>query len=89
VIISPNTVSCDISGRDKYEVREEEIYQKLYYIAISKRIALITNGWASNNKLNYIAVIKHIIYKADSKMESMLLNIIELMNLIHNSLYLA
>jgi hypothetical protein len=50
---------------------------------------LTTNGWAGNNKLDYIAVTGHIIHKASGKIESMLLDIIKLTNPIHDGLYLA
>ena len=52
-------------------------------------IALTTNGQASNNKLDYIAIIGYIIYKVDGKIEFILLDIIELTNLVYDSLYLA
>jgi hypothetical protein len=53
------------------------------------RIALITDSWAGNNKLDYITITGHFIYKATSKIESLLLDIIKLMNPIHDGLYLA
>jgi hypothetical protein len=49
----------------------------------------MTDGWAGNNKLDYIAITGHIIHKADGRIESMLLDIIKLMNLVHDGLYLA
>ena len=74
--------------KKRYKAREEEIYQKLQdYITTSRRIALTTNSQASNNKLDYIAIIGHIIYKANGKIKFMLLNIIELTNLIYNIPY--
>ena len=86
--ISQLTLMRDLKKR--YKAREEEIYQKLQdYITTSRRIALTTNSQASNNKLDYIAVTGHIIHKANSKIEFMLLDIIELTNLIYNSLYLC
>jgi hypothetical protein len=76
--------------KNRYKAKEEGVYQKLQdYITIRGRIALTTNSWASNNKLDYITVTRHIIHKSTSKIKSLLLNIIKLINPIHDSLYLA
>jgi predicted neutral ceramidase superfamily lipid hydrolase len=50
---------------------------------------LITNKWAKSNKLDYIIIIGHFTYKFTSIIKSLLLNIIELINPVYNSLYLA
>ena len=49
---------------------------------------MTTNKWASNNKLDYIAVIGYFKTKA-RKHVALLLNIIELIKLIHDSAYLC
>jgi hypothetical protein len=86
--ISRQTLTRDLKAR--YESAEETIHTKLQdYIATGGRIALTTDGWAGNNKLDYIAVTGHIIHKSTGKMESLLLDIIELTNPVHNGLYLA
>jgi hypothetical protein len=86
--ISRTTLMRDLKQR--YEAGEAAVQTKLQdHIATGGRIALTTDGWAGNNKLDYIAVTGHIIHKATGKMESLLLDIIELTNPVHDGLYLA
>ena len=76
--------------KNRYEAGEEGVHQKLQdHIATGGRIALTTDGWAGNNKLDYIDINVYIIYKSTGKTESLLLNIIKLINPVYDGLYLA
>lgn len=73
----------------KYIEAEEIQHQKLQrHVETGGRIALTTNAWASNNKLDYIAVTAHYNLLDDIKI-STLLDIIELTNPVHLGEYLA
>ena len=59
------------------------------HIKVGGRIALIIDTQARNNKLDYIAIIAHIIGKEDRESLLILLDIIELTNLVYNRAYLT
>jgi hypothetical protein len=92
--ISPNikqigstTLMKDLKAR--YIEAEEVQHQKLQqHIELGGRIALTTDAWAGNNKLDYIAVTAHYNL-VDSTKVSTLLDIIELRNPVHSGEYLA
>jgi hypothetical protein len=52
------------------------------------QFALTTDGWARNNKLDYIAVTRHLT-TPDFKSNTILLDIIELTNPVHDGTYLC
>lgn len=76
--------------KNRYEQAEGTIREKLHFhIRQGGRIALTTDAWAGNNKLDYIAVTAHWIWKSTGLMESILLDIIELTNPVHDGYYLC
>ena len=87
--ISPNikqigstTLMKDLKAR--YIEAEEVQHQKLQqHIELGGRIALTTDAWAGNNKLDYIAVTAHYNL-VDSTKVSTLLDIIELTDPVHS-----
>jgi hypothetical protein len=73
----------------RYESAENKTRDKLQkYVEGGGRIALTTDAWAGNNKLDYIAVTGHFT-TSDFQSESMLLDIIELTNPVHDGVYLC
>lgn len=85
--ISRRTLMEDL--KQQYHGREQKIHKMLQqHIYEGGRIALTTDGWAGNNKLDYVAVTGHIISKG-GKSEALLLNIIKLTNPIHSGIYLC
>jgi len=61
-MIFRRTLERDLKNR--YINTEEVIRYKLHeYIKVGGRISLITDSWARNNKLDYIAVIGYFIRK--------------------------
>jgi hypothetical protein len=73
----------------RYEAAEIIIRDKCqYHIQSGGRFALTTDGWVGNNKLDYIAVTRHLTTH-DFKSETMLLDIIELINPVHDGAYLC
>jgi hypothetical protein len=85
--ISRRTLRKDIQAR--YE--EGESVQKtrlMSHVNEEGRIALTTDGWAGNNKLDYEAVTAHFETKAGEKV-SLLLDIIELTEPVHDGVYLC
>jgi hypothetical protein len=70
--------------KTRYESTEEVVHRKLQkHINLGGRIALTTDEWAGNNKLDYIAVTAHFTMR-DRVKENLLLNIIELTDLVHS-----
>jgi hypothetical protein len=92
--LSPNTkqVSSTTLMRDlkaRYMEAEEIQHQKLQkHVESGGRIALTTDAWAGNNKLDYIAVTAHYHLVNGTKI-STILDIIELTNPVHSGEYLA
>jgi hypothetical protein len=85
--ISRKTLMGDL--KVQYEEGEVEVHEKLQaHINSGGRIALTTDAWAGNNKLDYICITGHIQH-LDGIMESLTLDIIELTNPIHSGKYLA
>lgn len=85
--ISSLTLMRDLKAR--YIEAEEVQHQKLQeHIELGGRIALTTDAWAGNNKLDYIAVTEHYIPVNGTKV-STLLDIIELTNPVYSGKYLA
>jgi hypothetical protein len=73
----------------RYEAAEIKIRDKCQdHIQSGGRFALTTDGWAGNNKLDYIAVTGHSTTH-DFKSEAILLDIIELVNPVHDGAYLC
>ena len=68
----------------RYEIAEEEIHKKLQaHINTGGRIALTTDEWAGNNKLDYVAVTAHFTTR-DRVKENLLLDIIKLTDPVHS-----
>jgi hypothetical protein len=92
--LSPKTKQCSTKTlikdlKTRYEIAEEEIHKKLQaHINSGGRIALTTDEWAGNNKLDYIAVTAHFTTK-DGVKENLLLDIIELTEPVHSGEYLC
>lgn len=85
--VSRWTLMKDLKAR--YERGESQIYNKLQaHIESGGRIALTTDAWSGNNKLDYTGVTAHWITK-DYEQHSLLLDIIELTDAVHNGPYLA
>jgi hypothetical protein len=85
--ISRKTLMRDLKGR--YMDAEEVVAKKLHqHIEGGGRIALTTDAWAGNNKLDYIAVTGHF-NTSNGIQESLLLDIIELDEPVHSGFYLA
>ena len=75
--------------KKRYEAgreRQYNIFQK--HVKAGGRVALTTDGWSENNKLDYSAVTGHIVTSAHEHI-SILLDIIELSDACHNGPYLA
>jgi hypothetical protein len=73
----------------QYQVGEEKLHQRLQdHVDSGGRISLITNAWAGNNKLDYVAVTRHFRTK-EGEQVSLLLDILELTQLIHDGPYLC
>jgi len=72
-----------------YQAGEEKLHQELQkHVESGGRISLTTNGWAGNNKLDYIAVTGHFRTK-EGEQKAVLLDIIELTKPIHDGQYLC
>jgi hypothetical protein len=85
--ISRRTLMRDLKAR--YQVAEEIEHQKLQnHVNSGGHISLTTNGWAGNNKLDYIAVTGHFRTKQGEQIAT-LLDIIELTKPIHDGPYLC
>jgi hypothetical protein len=85
--IARTTLMNDLKAR--YESAENKTRDKLQkHVEGGGRIALTTDAWAGNNKLDYIAVTGHFT-TSDFQSESMLLDIIELTNPVHDGVYLC
>jgi hypothetical protein len=85
--VSRRTLIKDLEAR--YQVGEEQLHQKLQdHVESGGRISLTTDGWAGNNKLDYIAVTGHFETKAREQ-ATLLLDIIELTKPIHDGVYLC
>jgi hypothetical protein len=92
--LSPNTkqisrkvLMADL--RKRYERGENVQYKDLQdHVESGGRISLTTDGWAGNNKLDYIAVTGHYITKLGEH-KALLLDIIELEDAVHSGAYLA
>ena len=75
--------------KTRYESAEEVVHGKLQkHINLGGRIALTTDEWAGNNKLDYIAVTAHFTTR-DGVKENLLLDIIELTELVHSGEHLC
>ena len=73
----------------RYQTGEAQLKVKLQdHIDTGGRISLTTDGWAGNNKLDYIAVTGHWQTKLGEH-NSVLLDIIELTNPVHDGRYLC
>ena len=85
--VSRRTLTRDLQSR--FDAAFTQIKAKVReQIESGGRIALTTDAWAGNNKLDYIAVTAH--WKdINGKMESILLDIIELKNPSHTGTYLC
>jgi hypothetical protein len=80
--VSKTTLMKDLKTR--YESAEEVVHRKLQkHINLGGRIALTTDEWAGNNKLDYIAVTAHFTTR-DGVKENLLLDIIELTDPVHS-----
>ena len=77
--------------KDRYEAAEKEQYATFQqHIERGGRVALTTDAWSGNNKLDYAAVTGHIITKGEkSEHISLTLDIIELSDACHSGVYLA
>src|SRR5437763_5973281 len=85
--ISRRTLINDLKKR--YELGEASLHLQLQdHVQAGGRISLTTDGWAGNNKLDYIAVTGHWEDKT-GKHYSITLDIIELTNPVHDGAYLC
>jgi hypothetical protein len=85
--VSRRRLIKDLEAR--YQVGEEQLHQKLQdHVESGGRISLTTDGWAGNNKLDYITVTGHFETKAGEQVV-LLLDIIELTKPIHDGVYLC
>jgi hypothetical protein len=84
--ITRATLGRDLKAR--YEEAETGTRNKLQkHIQSGGRIALTTDGWAGNNKADYIAVTAHL-ESLEFEADSFLLDIIELTAPVHDGVYL-
>ena len=85
--ISRRTLMKELKAR--YQTGEVQLKAKLQdHIDTGGRISLTTDGWAGNNKLDYIAVTGHWQTKSGEH-NSVLMDIIELTNPVHDGRYLC
>lgn len=75
--------------KNRFEKAEKVQYNTLQsHIESGGRIALTTDGWSGNNKLDYSAITAHAHLKNGQQI-SILLDIIELEEAVHNGEYLC
>jgi hypothetical protein len=73
----------------RYIEAEKGQYVKLQaHVDSGGRIALTTDAWAGNNKLDYIAVTGHY-ETVDGERVTILLDILEINEPVHSGIYLA